>query len=146
MKHFIFNLSSGAREQAAALLQAKMWALGRDERHREALAPGGLVLIHVARPGCEFIGRAELATACRDWTAAESRACPGGGSGGVLLADVEEWNRPVPLHAAVHRIDPKASNANVQGNAAGFQSAIVLITAEEYATVVALSREAGTLS
>lgn len=46
------------------------------------------------------------------------------------------------LDVAVHRIDPTASNPYVQGNAAGFRSGIVLITAEEYATVVALSREA----
>jgi hypothetical protein len=143
MKHFIFNLSDGSREQAASFLRAKMWALGCDERHRDALAPGSLILIHVDKPGCEFIGRAELATAFRDWTPSESRACPGGGSSGVLLADVEEWSRSVPLDLAVHRIDPKASNPYVQGNAAGFRAGIVLITAEEYAAVVVLSREAG---
>jgi hypothetical protein len=60
----------------------------------------------------------------------------------VLLTDVEEWPHAVALDVAVHRIDPTASNPYVQRNAAGFRSGIVLITAEEYATVVALSREA----
>jgi hypothetical protein len=142
MKHFIFNLSDGDREQATSFLRAEMWALGREERHCNALAPGDLVLIHVAKPRCEFIGRAELATAFRDWTPSESEACPDGGSSGVLLAVVEEWPRAVPLDVVVHRIDPTASNPYVQGNAAGFRSGIVQITAEEYAATVALSREA----
>lgn len=142
MKHFILNLSDRSREQAASFLRAKMWALERDERHCDALAPGDLALIHVGRPRCEFIGRAELATAFHDWTALESKACPGGRSRGVLLADVEEWCREVPLDAAVRQIDPTASNPYVQANAAGFQSSIVLITAGEYAAVVALGREA----
>ena len=141
MKHFIFNLSDGDREQATSFLRAERWALGRDERHCDALAPGDLVLIHVAKPRCEFIGRAELATAFRDWTASEFEACPDGRPGGVLLAHVEEWPHAVSLDVAVHRIDPTASNPYVQGNAAGFRSGIVLITSEEYATVVTLSRE-----
>jgi hypothetical protein len=142
MKHFILNLSDGDRERAAAFLGAKMWALERDERHRSALAHGDRALIHVGRPRCEFIGRAELATAFHDWTPLESEACPEGRLSGVLLADVEGWPRAVPLETAVRRIDPTASNPYVQANAAGFRSDIVLITAEEYAAVVALSREA----
>ncbi len=141
MKHFIFNLSDGDREQATSFLRAERWALGHDERHCSALAPGDLVLIHVAKPRFEFIGRAELATAFRDWAPLESGACPYGRSG-VLLAHVEEWPRAVPLDVVVHRIDPTASNPYVQQNAAGFRSSIVLITAEEYATAVALSHEA----
>ena len=143
MKHFIFNLSAGSRDQAASFLRAKLWALGREERHCSALAAGDLVLIHVAKPQCEFIGRAELATAFRDWTPSESEACPDGCSSGVLLAVVEEWPRAVPLDVVVRRIDPTASNPYVQGNAAGFRAGIVEITAGEYAATVALSREAG---
>ena len=65
---------------------------------------------------------------------------PRGQPGGVLLADVEEWPRAVPMDVAVQRIDPKGSNPYVQANAAGFRSGVVQITAEEYAIVVALSR------
>lgn len=141
MQHVIFNLSEGSREQAASFLRAGMWALGRDERHCDSLVPGDRILIHVARPRCEFIGRAELGTGFRDWTASDSAVCPDGRPGGVLLADVEEWPHAVPLDVAVQRTDPTASNPYVQGNAAGFRSGIVLITANEYATVMALSRE-----
>lgn len=143
MNHFILNLRTGNREQAGSLLRAEVWALGRDERHRNLLAPGDLALIHVAKPRCEFIGRAELATAFRDWTPADSKALPDGRSSGVFLAAVELWPRPVPLDVVVHRIDPTASNPHVQQNATGFRSGVVRITAEEYAAVVALSREAG---
>ena len=141
MKHFILNLSDGNREQAASLLRVKMWALERDEHHCNALAPGDLTLIHVGRPQCEFIGHAELATAFHDWTPVEFEACPSERSSGVLFVDVEEWPRALPLDAVVQRIDPTASNPYVQANAAGFRSGIVLITAEEYATAVALGRE-----
>jgi len=141
MKHFIFNLADGNREQATAFLRAESWVLGSDERHCDSLAAGDLVLIHVAKPRCEFIGHARLASAFRDWTPLESDAFPYGRSSGVLLADVHEWRRSVPLDAVVHRIDPTASNLYVQGNAAGFRSGIVLITAEEYAAALALNRE-----
>lgn len=142
MKHFILNLSDGDREQAASFLRAKMWSVGRDERHRNALAPGDLVLIHVARPRCEFVGRAELTTAFRDWTPAQAEACPDGRTSGVLLDDVDEWPRALPLDVVVQRIDPTASNPYVQSNAAGFRSGVVQITAKEYGIAVALSREA----
>jgi hypothetical protein len=141
MKHYILNLPDGGREQAASLLRAKMWALGLDERHRGALAPGDLALIHVQKPHCEFIGRAKLETPFRDWTPLESEACQGRPSG-VLLADVEEWPRPVALEAVVRQIDPSSTNPQVQANAAGFRSGLVFITEDEYAAVVALSREA----
>jgi hypothetical protein len=39
MAHYLFNFSDGDRQQATVLLQAKMWGVGRYERHRDALAP-----------------------------------------------------------------------------------------------------------
>ena len=142
MKHFIFNLADGNREQATSFLRAQMWALGREHRHCHSLAPGDLVLIHVGKPRCEFIGCAELATTFRDWTPSESEACSDGRFSGVLLTAVAEWPRAVPLDLVVQHIDPTASNPHVQGNAAGFRSGIVQITAHEYAATVALGREA----
>ena len=97
MAHFLFNFSDGDRQQATARLRAKMWGVGRNEGHRGALAPGDLALIYLSAPQAEFIGRAELATAVRDWTPAEVAAYPGDSVSGVLLADVEEWDR----HAGV---------------------------------------------
>ena len=124
MAHWLFNFSDGDREQATALLRAKMWGVGRHERHRDALAPGDLALIYLPAPDAEFIGRAELATAVHDWTPSEAEAFPGDSPSGVLLSHVEEWDPAVPMETVVQRIDPTASNPLVQANAAaGFRMA-----------------------
>jgi hypothetical protein len=141
--HFVFNLSSGDREQATALLRAKMWGVGRDERHHDELAPGDLALIYLAVPKAQFIARGELATAVHEWTPSEAEAYPGDSPSGVVLSHVEEWDPAVPMDAVVQRIDPTASNPLVQANAvAGFQMAVVRITGGEYEAALALSREA----
>ena len=93
-------------------------------------------------PGASSSAAPNLQPLSHDWTPSESDARFDGRSSGVLLADVEEWPRAVPLDVVVHRIDPTASNRYVQENAAGFRSGIVRITVDEYATAVALSREA----
>jgi hypothetical protein len=139
MKHFIFNLLDGDRKRAASFLRAKKWLVGLEERHRDALAPGDLVLVFVARTG-EFVGQAELATGFLD-------GIPGDAAGsdpvsGVLLANAEEWMGGIPLAVAVQRIDPTATNPYVQANAAGFRSGVVHITPGEYAHVMALHEEA----
>jgi hypothetical protein len=141
MAHYLFNFSGGDRREAAALLRAKVWGVGRDERHGDALAPGDLALIYVPAPDSEFIGRAELATAVHEWTPSEAEAYPGDSESGVLLAHVDEWDPAVPMEAVVRRIDPTGSNPTVQANAAvGFRTGVVLITADEYCNALALSR------
>jgi hypothetical protein len=65
MKYFIFNLVDGDRERAASFLRAKRWVVGREERHRDALDSGDLVLVFVAVTS-EFVGRAKLETAFLD--------------------------------------------------------------------------------
>ena len=139
MRHFIFNLAHGDRERAAWFLHEKKWAIGRDERHRDALAPGDLVLVFIA-PTREFVGRARLATAFLDPIPSDG-ATSGPAVCGVLLDDVEEWTTGVPLDVAVQRIDPTASNPYVQANAAGFRAGAVQITVSEYETVMALHEE-----
>jgi hypothetical protein len=142
MAHYLFNFSDGDRQQAAALLRAKMWRVGRHERHRDALAPGDLALIYLPAPEAEFIGRVELATAVHDWTPSEAEAYPGHSPSGVLLSQVEEWEPAVPMDTVVQRIDPTASNPFVQANAAaGFRIGVVRITGDEYEAALALSRE-----
>jgi hypothetical protein len=117
--------------------------VGRQERHRDALSPGDLVLIYLPAPEAEFIGRAELASAVHDWTPSEAEAYPGDSPGGMLLSQVEEWAPAVPMDAVVQRIDPTASNRLVQANAAaGFPTGVVRITGDEYEAALALSREA----
>jgi hypothetical protein len=121
--HFVFNVSDGDRGKAAALLRARMWPVGRDERYRDELAPGDLALIYVAAPASAFVARVELATAVREWTPAEAAACPGNAAGGVLLAHVDTWDPAVSMDAVVRRIDPTGSNPIVQANAsAGFRN------------------------
>jgi EVE domain len=139
MAHYLFNFATRgtakgrAREQAAGLLRFRMWGIRADETHRDALAPGDLVLIYVGGQVREFIGRAELVSAVRDWTASEARLYPGDSPSGVLLSQVEEWNPPVPVNAVLSQIDPAE---NARGD---FQAGVVRITLREYQTVLAVS-------
>jgi hypothetical protein len=143
MPHYLFNVADGDREQASLLLRARMWGIGRQERYRDALAPGDLALIYLPAPEAEFIGRAELATAVHDWSASEAEAYPGDSPSGVLLSHVEEWDPAVSMATVVQRIDPTASNPLVQENAAaGFRTGVSRITDGEYENALDLSREA----
>jgi hypothetical protein len=140
--HYLFNFVKGdaakgsaLREQAAGLMRLRMWGIDADERHRNALAPGDLILIYLGAPEREFIGRAELASAAHDWTPSEAEAYPGDSRGGVLLAQVEEWDPLVPMSAVLSQIDP-AENAR-----ADFEASVVRITANEYETALAVAAE-----
>jgi hypothetical protein len=142
MAHFLFNVSGEDQELAAALLRAKMWGIGGEEKHRDALAPGDLVLIYLASPRQVFIGQAELVSAVHDWTPAEAEACPGTSPCGVLLEHITEWDPPVAMSTVLPRVDPDMSNPYVQQNArAGFQTGVVRISAHEYETVMAVRAE-----
>jgi hypothetical protein len=140
MKYFIFNLVDSDRERAETFINAKRWVVGREERHRDALASGDLVLVFVAATS-EFVGRAKLETAFLDPIPVDP-AASGPAVSGVLLADADAWTSGVPLAVAVQRIDPMGSNPYVQANAAGFRSGVVQITAEEYDKVLSLHDEA----
>jgi hypothetical protein len=116
-----------------------MWAVHPAEPHRASLAAGDLVIIYISPPERAFVGRAVLASAVRDWSPAEARVHPFGAESGVLLADVEEWDPPVPMDDVVARIDPTGSNPSVQANARdGFQNGVMLITEGEYEAVLAV--------
>jgi hypothetical protein len=136
MQHFIFNLTDGDRERARSFLHAKRWVVSREERHRDAIAPGDLALVFVALTR-EFVGRAELKTTFLDPMPSDPTTS-GRAVSGVLLVDVEDWTTGVPLDVAVQRIDPKGSNPYVQANAAGFHAGVVQITVKEYDIVVSL--------
>ena len=110
-----------------------MWGIDADEPHRNALASGDLILIYLGAPEREFIGRAELASAVHDWSPSEAQVYPGDSPSGVLLAQVEEWDPPVPMNTVLSQIDPP-------GNAkADFQAGVVRITANEYETARAVA-------
>jgi hypothetical protein len=110
-----------------------MWGIRADEPHRNALAPGDLILIYVGAPEREFIGRAELASTARDWTPSEAQFYPGDSPSGVLLSTVEEWTPPVPMNTVLSQIDPAE---NAKGD---FQGGVVRIAPHEYQTVLAVS-------
>jgi hypothetical protein len=137
--HYLFNLTGEAaqrpalREQAAGFLRVRMWGIDSDEPHRDALAAGDLVLVYLGAPDREFVGRAELASAVHDWTPSEAQVYPGDSPSGVSLAQVEEWDPPVPMNAVLSQIDP-AENAR-----ADFETGVVRITASEFETAIVVA-------
>ena len=138
--HYLFNFVNGEaaqrpalREQAAGFLRVRMWGIEADEPHRDALAAGDLVLVYLGAPDREFIGRAELASAVHDWTPSEAQAYPGDSPSGVSLAQVEDWDPPVPMSAVLSQID-QSENAR-----ADFETGVVRITANEFETAVAVA-------
>ena len=133
MAHYIFNVVGGDASQAAGLLRARMWGVGAEEPHRDALAQGDLILVYLAAPERKFIARAELASAVHDWTPSEAQVYPGDSPGGVLLAQVEEWDPPVPMNTVLAQIDRSA------GARADFEMGVVQITADEYETALAVA-------
>ena len=99
--HYLFNAREGDAatgsapgELASAAMRVRMWGVDPDEPHRDALAPGDLVLIYLGAPERVFIGSAELASAVHDWTSSEALLYPGDSPSGVSLAHVEEWDPP----------------------------------------------------
>ena len=129
--YYIFNFTGDAA-RAAGLLRARMWDLGPEEPHRDSLVPGDLALIYLAAPERNFIARAKLDSRVHEWTASEAHRHPGDLPGGVLLADVEEWNPPVPMDSVLSRIDRSA------GARGDFEAGVVRIAADEYETALAV--------
>jgi hypothetical protein len=138
--HYLFNFvkRDGAerralREQVAGFLRVRMWGIDAGERHHDALAPGDLVLIYLGAPAREFIGRAELASAVHDWTPSEAQVYPGQSRSGVLLAQVEEWDTPVPINTVLSRLDP------AEGAKADHEAGVLRLTRNEYETTLAVA-------
>jgi hypothetical protein len=138
--HFLFNVverdaakGPGLREQAAEFLRVRMWGVDADERHGKALATGDLALIYLGAREWGFIGRVELASAVHDWTPSEAEVYPGDSPSGVLLAQVEEWDPPVPINAVLSQIDRS------EGARADFEAGVVRITAQEYEIALAVA-------
>jgi hypothetical protein len=136
--HYIFNVAGGDASHATRFLRARMWDVGAEEPHRDALAAGDLALVYLAAPERKFIARAELASAVHDWTPSEALMYPGDSPGGVLLAQVEEWDPPLPMRTVLSQIDRSA------GARADFEVGVVRITADEYETALAVAAEGAT--
>ena len=116
----------GARERAVELLEARMWDIGADEPHRDALSAGDLVLIYLAAPARIFIARAELASSVRPLMPDQPEPVPPSRRYGVLLGQVDWWDPPVAMDAVLARIDP-ANKAK-----ADFDHGVVGITRDEF--------------
>ena len=130
--HYLFNFVNG-EAAAGGFLRVGLWGVDADEPHRDALAAGDLVLVYLGAPDRDLIGRAELASAVHDWTPSEAQMYPGDSPSGVSLAQVEEWNPPVPMNAVLSQIEPI-------GNArADFETGVVRITANEFETALAVA-------
>lgn len=138
MAHYIFNLVGGDASQATELVRARMWGVGAEEPHRDAPTRGDLILVYLAAPERKFIARAEVASAVHDWTPSEAQVYPGDSPGGVLLAQIEEWDPPVPMSTVLAQIDRSA------GARADFEVGVVRITADEYETALAVAAEGAT--
>jgi len=141
MAFWLFNVvptdipSFGGRERAVELLDARMWEIGADEPHRDALSAGDLVLIYLAAPARVFIARAELASSVRPLMPDRPEPAQPGDRSGVLLGQVDRWEPPVAMDAVLARIDP-ANKAK-----ADFDHGVVGITRDEFeAAVAAASR------
>ena len=140
MAYYIFSLTDSdfttlrpMHERANACLRAEMWGIDIDERHREALERGDVVLVYLGAPVRQFVARAEVASTVHEWSPVEARRYPGNSPGGVLLSRVEEWDPPVAMSAVLPQIDP-AENAR-----ADFYSGVVRITSGEYETAIAVA-------
>jgi hypothetical protein len=138
--HYLFNFVKedaasrlALREEAVGFLRAGMWAIEADEPHRDALVAGDLVLVYLGAPERKFVGRAELASAVHEWTPSEAQTYRGDSPSGVSLAQVEEWDPPVPMNAVLSKIEP-AGNAR-----ADFETGVVRITANEFETALAVA-------
>jgi hypothetical protein len=93
MAYYLFNLLGGnARREAAVRLRAGRWAIAADERFRDDLAPGDLVLVYAAAPVRSFMGCSELASPVEAWN--EPAAAGANRTSGVALSHVEVWNHP----------------------------------------------------
>jgi hypothetical protein len=138
--HYLFNFvredaasRPALREEATGFLRVRMWGVDADEPHRNALAAGDLVLVYLGAPERKLIGRSELASEVHDWTPSEAQVYPGDSAAGVSLAQVEEWDPPVPMSDVLSQIEPL-------GNArADFERGVVRITASEYETALAVA-------
>lgn len=139
MGHYLFNFSrKGAakgrtlRDQAAELLQVRLWGIGAKTPNRGSLVTGDRVLIYTGAPEYTFIGHAELASPTHDWSPEEAARYPGTFEGGVALASAEAWQRPVPMKTVLPELDLGESNPS-----AHFFSGVIRITQRDYETVMA---------
>ena len=139
MASYLFHLTrNGAgsgrslREQAAELLDLKMWGVGPKAPNRRSLEAGDQVLIYLGAPEYEFVGSAEVASAVHEWTPDEAARFPGSFGDGVRLRDTRVWPHPVPMKRVLPQLTLKQTNPRAR-----FFSGVVRLADEDYRRIIA---------
>jgi predicted type IV restriction endonuclease len=139
MAYYLFNFTkSGAakdkplREQAAKLLNAKLWGIGAKTANRDLLAPGDRILAYVGAPERAFVGHAVLESGTHIWTPDEADRYPEDWQEGVALGSVEVWSSPVPLSSVWPEMPSSAKNPDAR-----FFGGVVRIKEEDFKRVLA---------
>ena len=140
MGHYLLNCSKkGAakgevlREQAAELLEVKLWGIGAKTPNRLSLAPGRpRTQSTLELPSTEFIGHAELATGTHEWQSDEAMRYPGSFEGGIALREAATWAHPVSMKTVLTSLELAGTKPG-----AHFFSGVIRITERDYETVVA---------
>ena len=115
MAYYLLNHDG---DRARDLMRAGAWPIDPAEPHRDALAPGDLVLVYASGPRV-FVGRAEIAAVAD--------------ASGVTLTRVEEWDPPVPMDAVLARI-PASEKAK-----GDFPFGVMRVTEVEHDTALAVA-------
>ena len=138
--HYLFNVVTGEDEERGRRRGSRplsccgsgSGASTETSRTATRSPPATSPSIYLGATERKFIGRAELGSAVRDWTASEAQMYPGDSPGGVVLAR-RGVGLPVPMDSVLAHIDP-AEKAK-----ADFDVGVVRVTAGEYETALAVA-------
>jgi len=95
-------------EQAAELLDLRLWGLTDANQMRNSFQPGDSVIAYVGGAKPELIGHGVLASGFHRWTPEEQRRYTdefGEFSSGLALSEHRVWERPVPFEEIWPRLE-----------------------------------------
>lgn len=143
MAYYLFNFtrksadkSKPLREQAANLLNLRLWGIGDKTGNRTALAAGDRILAYVGAPEQAFVGHATLSSGVHDWTADEVAKYPADWHAGVSFADATAWEHPVALASVWSEMPSSESNPGAR-----FFGGVVRIKQADFERVLAERKE-----
>jgi predicted type IV restriction endonuclease len=118
-------------QQAAELLNAKLWGIGNKTANRDLLASGDQVLVYVGAPERAFVGHARLGSNLHIWTPEEAGRYPEDWPDGVSLAETTIWEHPIALEAVWSQLPSAKTNPGAQ-----FFGGVLRITEADFAGVL----------
>jgi hypothetical protein len=138
--YFLFNFTkkgaeSGVtlREQAAGLLDLRLWGIGAKTPNRDRLSAGDRILAFVGAPERLFVGHGILSSGVHDWSPEEGRIYPEHlWRTGVAFSQTEVWDEPVPLKSVWPNMPSSAKNPE-----AHFFAGVMQVRQKDYETVLA---------